>query len=79
MSKGEGVEAKGESIGSPDSAIVDDSETSHEKTRRCEDSDSDAQSLGGRARVRRTFWNRYEEAVAHYLSDMRAEINVRIL
>lgn len=66
-------------VESPDSAISnDDAETSHEKLRRYEDSDSsDAQSLGGgRARVRRTFWNRYEDAVGRYLKDMRSEINV---
>jgi hypothetical protein len=68
----ENEETGKETIGSPDSAIAD---TSCDKIRP-DDSDSDAQSLGERAAVRKTFWNRYEEAVVRYLADMKAQINV---
>lgn len=48
-----------------------------DKSGRSEDSDSDAQSLGGgRSHVRRNFWNRYLDAVNGFLADMKAQIDV---
>lgn len=74
-------EPTAEITGSPDSAIlVDDADTSNDKkidNGQVDSEDSDAQSLGGRARVRKTFWNRYLDAVNHYLEDMRAQIDVQ--
>jgi hypothetical protein len=43
---------------------------------RAEDSDSDAQSLGGRSLVRKNFWSCYVSAVNTFLTDMKTQIDV---
>ncbi|KAI6177233.1 Tryptophan 2,3-dioxygenase [Aphelenchoides bicaudatus] len=41
------------------------------------DSDSDAQSLGERSQMRKNFWGCYVSAVNHYLTDMKAQIDLQ--